>query len=272
MKCRLRFASFLVFLLTAAPSVSRAAIFNFTLDTTAFMSVPAANQPLYLYFALANGGGTVDNTATINNFTLGNNTIGAFGTGVNNQGGENVLINTLAANGSGGVTITDSGFASGQYLQQWTPGDFLAFTVTTSDNTDSPLDTFIFAILYTNQVPGAGSIDLNLLTGDPNLPSGFDYDPFFTTGGISQLEFFISNGNNNAALPPNANGNVFFYQTLPEGSQLDPGVFNGAVPAAPFVIPEPSTYIVWGITALFGGGYLYRRRRMQQILLQPAQV
>jgi hypothetical protein len=119
----------ILFSLMAVPSSQADAIFTVTLDTTALMGSPSSDAgPFSLAFQLTDGSGVNDgnNTATISGFNLGGGSV---------TGSYTALGNTSVGS-DGQIVLTDSEFLN-LFMQGFTPGSSLSFTVDISTNVDS---------------------------------------------------------------------------------------------------------------------------------------
>jgi hypothetical protein len=111
-------------------------------------------------FQLNDGGGTTNNTATINNFAFG---------GGNPVGSPTILMGGANGDLSGTVTLTDDPLLGGgfinEFAQQFNLGSALSFDVQLTTNVDSPApDQFSFAILHNGvEIPTTGTGDAFLI-------------------------------------------------------------------------------------------------------------
>lgn len=119
-------------------TTSYALSFNISIDTTPLIGHPAG--PFSLEFQLTDGSGLDDanNTAVLSSFN--------FGTG--SAAGSPTLLGGTSGDLNTSVTLIDNSFLN-QFLQQFTPGNTLSFTLALTTNVDvgSTPDLFSLAIL-----------------------------------------------------------------------------------------------------------------------------
>ncbi len=243
--------SCLLVLASAHMAYGVGATINYSLGantTAALAAVPAGNQPLFLFFALNNSDPLAVNSYTLNFTNLGGGSLGPA------SGGDLSI-----GSGTGPITLTDSPTNSAFFLQQWTPGTDLSFSIELKDqfNLSASADQVQFAILYKDTGNG---FDINAAFGSLNpgtLPTGDDYLFFNTTGGISFLEYEIRDNNQV--------GSAVGY--VPDGSgPIGAGPFD-----SPFIIPEPTTYVVWAFMIGSCGFYFVRRNmKKSALVVSPA--
>lgn len=141
------FYPLLATVLLAMPFSSEAQSLSVNLDTTALMS--GTTGPYYIEFQFIDGDGANNNYAYLGNFDFG----GGSAMGSPTLGG-----GVMGSLGSG-ITMLDTGFFNFFY-EEFTPGNFLSFIVTLTDNYFAPNipDQFSFAILNgaLNEVPTQG--------------------------------------------------------------------------------------------------------------------
>lgn len=162
-------ATLLVF---SASLASAATIsFNVSVDTSSLLVPPAsASAPFALEFQLI-GGNPLGNTATIGNFD--------FGGGAANTNPAIDIIGSGSGSLSSSVQLTSSPASFlNDFLQGFTPGSYLRFSVQLTTNINSPSpDAFSFAIVdqALGKIPTTGLGDslvlVNLNSSAPRLES-----------------------------------------------------------------------------------------------------
>ena len=162
--------------LLLSATVSQAALYRVTIDTSALSSgVNAPNGPYSLDFQLNDGNLLNNNTATISNFTFTGG--GApFGAANTFGGASGSLANT--------VTLTDSS-AFNEFYQSFATGTFIEFDLNLTSNVavgQTP-DSFSFSILE-------GDLDSITTTGFGNTLLQFDIDNTNPTS----MDFVVSSG------------------------------------------------------------------------------
>ena len=162
--------------LVLSATVSQAALYRVTIDTSSLSSgVNAPNAPFLLDFQLNDGNLLNNNTATIGNFTF---TGGGAPFGAANLfgGASGSLANT--------VTLTDSS-AFNEFYQSFATGTQIAFDLNLTSNVAAGLtpDSFSFSILE-------GDLDNITTTGIGNTLLQFDIDSTNPNAG----DFVVSSG------------------------------------------------------------------------------
>jgi hypothetical protein len=198
--------------LALLPAPCRAGLFTVTLNTS---GLPAGTT-YALDFTLAAGGPNTNNTATITPVTFGAGGSAGPGSSVQRTGHVTGDLQHLP------ITLFEDVGGFGDFVQDFTPGSQLQFTVNLTTNPQPPgfgQDSFTFGVLYLD--PGSGNF-FNIITNDPNLNDAF-----------AEIDL-------NASGPPNARG---FKSTDP----LFPNVPTATVLAVN--VPEPSTLALFLVGA-----------------------
>ena len=166
MRLIIRFVLLAGVVMVLASGSAKADSFNVTLNTS-----PLSGAQL-LVFGLTDGGVLANNTITLGGFN--------FGAGGSALGSPD-LLGTTGATGSltTGVTMNDTSF-SALFSQQFSPGSFLSFLLTTTNNPDGGTpDAFSMSVCnttlttcYSDDVVTGALLVLNL-TGGTLSPSSF---------------------------------------------------------------------------------------------------
>jgi len=164
----LRFAGLIGLLLGAAAGSVMADAFSVTLNTS---SLSGTTQEFV--FQLTDGDGTINNTATLSNFSFG----GGSALGSPDYMGSTGVSGTL----SSGITIDDSSGATAIFTQQFTAGSSLSFVLNTTDIFASGTPDAIameicatdFSACYSDDPGGSGAMLMLNLTGGTPSPSDF---------------------------------------------------------------------------------------------------
>jgi hypothetical protein len=141
---------------TAVPASAATINFNIVVNTAPLVGNPAG--PFFLDFQLIGAG---PNSLFIDSFDFGG------GAAV----GAPMLVGNAGGSLGSGVTLNDSGSFFNEFFQQFTPGNSLRFSVTTTTNLTPTPDAFSFSILDGNlfNIPTNGLGDsLVFLTLNPN--------------------------------------------------------------------------------------------------------
>jgi hypothetical protein len=126
-------------------------LYDVDLNTTALIGHPAG--PFSAAFQLTDGSfvGDGNNTVEVGNFQFGGGSVS----------GAAVTLGNVTGDLTSSVTLNDSTFLN-FLIQQFTPGDFLSFTVSATTNIDSGggVDEFSFSILDSSgqQIPTQGGL------------------------------------------------------------------------------------------------------------------
>jgi hypothetical protein len=160
-------------LFLAPPACRADVLFTVNLNTTPLTSSVAG--PFFIDFQLNDGSGTGDanNAVTVSN----------FGFGGGGPAGSPSLTGGAVGDLSSQVSITDSAPILNEFIQQFTPGNTLRFTVRLSTTVEGPNpDQFYFGILDCHQVPlptqgpADGLLIVNLTSSSPAIET-FAGDP-----------------------------------------------------------------------------------------------
>lgn len=206
-------------------TTSYALSYSVNLNTSSLMGHPAG--PFFLEFQLTDGSGLDDanNTAILSNFSFG------AGSAV----GSPTLTGGASGSLSSSVTLTDSSFFN-QFIQQFTPGTVLSFTLALTTNVDSgpTPDLLSFSILDKT------GIEIPTLAGFADVFLAANIDS--TTPVLRTFDSDITRGLAGGGEP------IVISHTQDTGA----------------VVPEPNTFVLLGsagLVLIYSGRVLNRNRR-----------